>query len=252
MVAEIIGTASGEYRDGTWHRMFGELMEFDPEKVAEASWMSDDDKKELPNCAGAYRWPENTVRILADLPRDETLAALVHEYTHNWQWTSDFDRGRLRDSDELAQFFEGLLVTEGHARWADHTYRFHRGTGSVYRTTDPSGWDEYKTGYFLLEGIYNAFGERGLFRWLSSRWREEPGLRSRDRRLKWPFTVTEALQAFGLLEEARSGKFDGIDVVVSRGKEEDADGYGKTPEADGGIESIPTTAEIENNPESGL
>jgi hypothetical protein len=46
---------------------------------------------------------------------------------------------------------------------------------------------------------------------------DAPVPRSRDRRLTWPFTLRDALQAFGLEHEALTGRFDGVDVVVERG-----------------------------------
>jgi hypothetical protein len=218
MVTEILGTRERRYRDGTWTEMFGDHMAFDPEKVAPALWMGADDPMKR-TCLGYYTWPANLVRILPGRPRLDTLATIVHEYAHNWQWTGAFDQQRLQESDEAKAYFEGKLVIEGHARWADHTFRFLRGLGSLYGPTDPQGWNEYKTGYFLLEGIYEAFGEVGLFRWLSKDWEQGPKLRSRDPRLAWPFTLRQAIKAFGLEQEALTGQYDGIDVVVTRGDE---------------------------------
>ncbi len=225
MVTEIIGTRESGYLNGRWSDMFGERMKLDPGRVAPASWMEQPDCDEHPNWLGYYQPGANEVHVRPGGARPDTLKTIVHEYTHNWQWTGDFDMQRLHRSDEAKQYFEGNLVIEGHARWADHTYRFIEGMGSIYGPTDPEGWDEYKTGYFLMEGIYNAFGEVGLFRWLGKTPDTGQPLRSRDPRLRWPFTLQEALRAFGLEEEALTGKFDGMDVVVV-GREEEVSGDG--------------------------
>jgi hypothetical protein len=226
MVVKIIGAEDLNYRNGLWSEMFGGQMALDPSRIAAASWMSPDDCEAHPQWAGYYQPGANSVHVKHGRSRAEMLATLVHEYTHNWQWTGDFDRQRLSESDQAQQYFDGHLVVEGHARWADHTFRFLEGMGSIYSTTEPGGWNEYKTGYFLMEGIYKAFGEAGLFRWLSKHPDEGDPLRSRDRRLEWPFTLQEALRAFGLEEEALTGRFDGVDVVVERGSGEEQEGSG--------------------------
>jgi len=47
-------------------------------------------------------------------------------------------------------------------------------------------------------------------------------IRSQDRRLTWPASVTDVLRAFGLLEAARTGTYSGFDVTED--DEEEAEG----------------------------
>lgn len=234
LVRSIIGTPP-RYTSGPWSAMFRQNMVLDPDSVAQAVWMDQAEIDGNPDTAGFYQPSSNVVHILPGRPRPRTLQTIVHEYAHNWQFTGDFDLDRHYQSEEAKQYFDGNLVIEGHARWADHTYRFYRGMGSLYGTTDPEGWNEYKTGYFLMEGIYNAFGEAGLFRWLGKKPDVGEAPKSRDQRLTWPFTLREALQAFGLEEEALTGTFDGIDVVVEREREVSPGGGEGEPGSGGSV-----------------
>ena len=109
-----------------------------------------------------------------------------------------------------------MLVIEGHATWADHQLRFSAGLGPSYTPQQRGNWNEYKVGYFLMEGIEKAVGERGLFTWLRDEMDvtdETNPIRSRNPRLSWPFTLKDALEAFDLLDEARDGKYTGLDIL---------------------------------------
>jgi hypothetical protein len=231
LVTEIVGTRNGDLKDGLWTKLFGPRMKLDPNWLATYRWAVEADEVDAP----AWYSPGDNETVYR--PHSEKLslqATIVHEYTHNWQFKGPFDRDRHLFGEEALQYFseggEGTgyressgLVIEGHARWADHAFRFHRGMGSVYKSTDPDRWNEYKVGYYLMEGIVSAFGLSGLFAWLGPNPEAvDPPPRSRDKRLAWRkekggnvFTLTEALRAFGLEDEARTGQFNGIDVLIS-------------------------------------
>jgi hypothetical protein len=224
LVGEALGTRGGNLENGAWAQMFGDKMVLNEEWLAKARWSTrdEDDQPWL----GLYRAGANEVVIRTGRSKDATLETITHEFCHNWQFRSgafDLDR-HIFGAEALQYFYSGgpgtpyressKLVIEGHASWADHTYRFRRGLGSHYSSTNPGQWNEYKVGFFLIQGIVNAFGIHGLFRWLGPAPDEGPPLRSRDKRLKWPFTLTEAVRAFGLEREARTGVYDGIDVEI--------------------------------------
>jgi hypothetical protein len=218
LVTQVTGTRVGNYEDGLWKRLFANYMPLDAAWLSKASWMTEADKAAHPNAAGLYRHADNTVLVDRGYCHDLTIEIIVHEYVHNWQFRSaDFDLQRFTRSDDAQQFMAvkgySNLIIEGHATWAEHIFRFHRGLGASYTPTDERRWDAYKTGFFLIEGIVGAFGAAGLYRWLSGK--DGPPLRSRDRRLSWPFTIGEAVRAFGLEEEARYGRTDGIDVDLT-------------------------------------
>jgi hypothetical protein len=218
LVTQVIGTRVGKYRDGLWKRLFAGYMGLEESWLARAEWMAGDVAERHPNAAGLYLHAGNAVAVRKGYDHDFTLEVIVHEYVHNWQFRSGrFDVERLARSDDATQFManDGFsnLVIEGHATWADHVFRFHRGLGASYAPNDERSWDAYKTGFFLIQGIVGAFGVAGLFRWLSGE--DGPPLRSRDRRIAWPFTIGDAVRAFGLEQEARYGTFDGIDVDLT-------------------------------------
>ena len=217
LVAQAIGTRAAHYRNGIWTKLFNQYMPLDPAWVASARWMKPGE--DAGKFAGLY-WPgtKNEVLIKPGLEKDETLRVIIHEYAHNWQFKGDFDYARLATSDDAKQFYlngsDSNFIIEGHARWVDTVFRHHRGMGAAYTPSDGAQWNEYKTGFFLIEGIVGAFGVSGLYRWLSRTPEAGSPPKSRDKRLKWPFTIEDAVTAFGLEEEARSGTFDGIDVQV--------------------------------------
>jgi hypothetical protein len=212
-VTEILGTPDGKYADGLWAKLFGSAMVIQPDWVAKARWLTDAEVVKKPNAAGIYFAGPNEVTVKLGQTRDYTLEVIVHEYVHNWQFKSGKFDIKLRNSEESKQFFDGTLVIEGHATWSEHIFRFQRGMGAAYTPNDDRLWDMYKTGFFLIQGIVKAFGVRGLFRWLSG---DMTGpQRSNDPRISWPFTLVEAVRAFGLESEARYGTFDGIDVDMT-------------------------------------
>ena len=221
LVAQAIGTKGGLYENGIWSKLFGGHMALAPAWVAPARWMKGEEGK--PRWTGFYRsGPDHVVVIKKNDNTTELLHVLIHEYTHNWQYSSGkFDHERLARSDDAKQFFAekgySNFIIEGHATWAGTQFSFSRGSRAVYIPSDPQNWDEYKTGYILIEGIVKAFGVSGLFRWLSPTPDVGPTPKSRNKRLTWPFTINDAVVAFGLEEEARNGVFDGVDVEVPEG-----------------------------------
>lgn len=225
-VREIVGTSHRGYVDGLWARLFDRYMPMSEmvEQVASAEW--GDDSVFGDNVVGFYNSHRNLVLLKRERDAQETRTTIVHEYTHNWQYKSKrFHLLEHRHGDEVQQYFEGKLVIEGHARWADHAYRNLVGRGKAYAPDDAHDWDEYKTGYYLMERIERTFGERGLFLWLeygSSFTPARHGFapRSRDDRLpKFPFSVTEALQAFGLFRRALEGSMLHDDIKEGGGLE---------------------------------
>jgi len=196
--------------------------------LAPAQWSST-----LPdNAVGVYLPGSNQVEVRPGESEDTVRETLVHEYCHNWQFQSrEFDLARLRESREASQFFQGKLVIEGHATWADHQFRFSRGLGASYtRGNDRRPWNEYKVGYLLFEGLEKAVGQQGLFAWIRPLPPDgsPPVIRSRNPRLKPGFTLTDLLKALDLYQVARSGRYTSFDVP------EDSGASGPDPASDGG------------------
>jgi hypothetical protein len=209
LVRDVVGTERAGYIDGLWAHLFGHTMPLPQGRVALAQWATDLDAA----WAGLYRPDQNVVEVKPDYPDDTVREILVHEYAHCWQ----FQGGRFHLDEhvrgpEAQAYYEGKLVIEGHATWADHQFRALRQLGATYVPNDTRPWNEYKTGYLLIEAIERRVGERGLFAWLHEGCESRSKLRSRDPNLPWPFTLTQALQATGLLQAARSGRYTAIDV----------------------------------------
>lgn len=195
LVAELIGTPTGDFRDGLWFTLFREHMPLGPDKVAEASWMGTA-PDQISGCAGYYSSNDDSVHVGVGYPMSFTRQIIVHEYAHHWQYQKGlFDLDELSLSEEAGQYFDGKLVIEGHATWAETQLRFHHGQGPVMTPRDGRTWNEYKVGYFLIEAIEKAVGERGLFAWLAEGQDASKGkIRSAVPGLQWPFTLTEALK----------------------------------------------------------
>lgn len=193
LVTEVLGTAQGNYRDGLWTRLFADTMVLPPPRVSEASWIASGHE----DSAGYYASGENRVYLKRGRTRSQSKETLTHEYTHNWQWVGDaFDLERHVRSGEALRYFEGKLVIEGHATWANNQFRASNGLGPSFAVHDAARWDEYKVGFFLIEGVEKAVGWRGLFEWLArGSESQDHGLRSHNDRLPWPFTLTQALEA---------------------------------------------------------
>jgi len=229
LVDEVVGTDGADYRDGLWHELFGEHAEFaeivaSGGTVARASWWDQTDHaKPTEEALGLYVDGEPEVLVERELSPMETRRALLHEYVHNWQYQTDdgFNHRLHRRSSEARRYFDGRLVLEGHARWAEHMLALHDERGPIHTIRDPNAWDEYKVGFFLCAGIERAFGQRGLFLWLRHGEEFDPdehGPAPRSRNPDLPdlqFSLEEALRAFDLETEARTGTFDGIDIVAS-------------------------------------
>ncbi len=225
LVAEVIGTPSGQYRDGVWTQIFGDRMPLPVDRVAAAGWMPGGDSDGV---AGLYFSGTNQVQVRKGLPPIVTRQVILHEYVHNWQFQAPtgFDQEEHCNSEESKRFFEGKLVIEGHARWSETQFRFHRGLSPSHTPDDPVRWDEYKSGYFLMEGIVKAVGEHGMFVWLAEgRDATEQSVRSRVPALSWPFSLTDAMrtirpageQGQSLMEISRGGKFTSWDVGEAPG-----------------------------------
>ena len=198
----------------SWPDLFAADMQIPPDEVALAKWMVPEEQ--IRDVAGLYRSGTNEVLVRRTESPDWLREVLVHEFCHNWQFRSGgFDMERLARSDEATRYFDGNLVIEGHAVWGETRYRYSRRLGARYSPTDDRPWNEYKVGYFLIEGIERAVGERGLLRWLSPAGTEEGGaapVRSRNPRLSWPFTLDQALDALRLRDDALRGSFTATDV----------------------------------------
>ena len=223
LVAEVIGTKAGQYRDGLWTQLFGDRMVLPPARVAPAEWLADD---QAPGAAGLYVTGSNQVKIRRGLDRLFLREVIVHEFAHNWQYQepAGFDLQEHRFSDEVGQFYDGKLVIEGHATWADTQFRFSRGLSPSYSPQGLQGWHEYKSGYFLIEGIVRAVGEYGMYVWLAEGQDSKNSLvQSRKRTLPWPLSLTEAMRAIrpagergpSLAELSRGKKFTHWDVEDS-------------------------------------
>lgn len=212
-VEEVIGTAAGTFQDGIWHKLFGLYMPLHESFLAAASWM--DDGSERADCAGYYRPATNQVFVRPDYPLSFIREIIIHEFVHNWQFRSEgFDLDLHLLSPNVQQYFEGKLVIEGHAVWAEQMYRLFMRRGPVYTPNDGRPWNEYKAGFLLMESIEKAVGQDGLFAWL--RKGAKPGhIRSRDKRLPWPFTLEQALDKLDLRRYVRRQAFTGFDVGES-------------------------------------
>lgn len=210
LLDEILGLpdpGSGMLRGGVWSQLFQDMMVLNQDFLASADWAD----TLQHGAAGLYNSGTNQVSIDRSLPEDNVREVIVHEFTHNWQFKEgSFDLDRHMRSAEAQQFFEGKLVIEGHATWSDNQWRFFRGLGAEYSPGDRNTWNEYKVGYFLLEGIEKAVGQRGLFEWI--RGGNDPTIRSRMQALPWPFSLTQALKALDLESAARRGRYTDFDV----------------------------------------
>jgi hypothetical protein len=226
---EIVTTAGEEAFEGLWMLVFGLVMPFPRTILATVRWLKDLATAGRAGGAGgalASAWDrgfyvpkKNVIYVSQDRHNNllEVKETLIHEFTHNWQFKSgEFDRQRHQKSAEAKRYFDGKLVVEGHAMWAEHQYRFFKGLAPVFYPNDRYDWNEYKVGYFLIEGIEKAVGQQGLFRWLGKDPDTGGSIRSRNPLLRWdkgPFTLTEALQALDLLRFARGRYFSEFDVV---------------------------------------
>lgn len=207
----ILGREENDYGDGIWSELFGPHMGLRGEWLASAHWAAVGD---LPtNVAGRYSSGPNHVVVLPLETDAQVSEVLVHEYAHNWQFQSgQVNLGLHVESPEALRYYEGRLVLEGHATWADHQYLQHMRIGGTLRPDDGRPWDEYKTGYLLMETIERAVGRRGLFAWLAGQAEDGDGpIESRTPELPWPFTVTKALDAAHLTEMAVSGRYSSPD-----------------------------------------
>lgn len=220
LVAEVIGTAGGNYTDGIWTRLFGGSMRLLGDMIATPQWMSAADKLQHPLFAGYYSPAANRVVVRPHKDLTYLREVIVHEFTHNWQFRGGvFDLDTHYAADEMKQYFDGNLLIEGHAVWCEQLYRAYQKLSASYTPNDGRPWNEYKVGYLLLEAVEKAIGQNGLFLWLCKG--EKPQtIRSNDRRLQWPFTTEEALRAFDLARFVRREPFTGFDV--SEAASEDA------------------------------
>jgi hypothetical protein len=227
MVDDVIGTPEGRYQDGIWTQLFGELMVLPPDQVATAHWM-EEPPPERKGCIGYYSPAVNRVHIGRGLDPIATREVIAHEYAHNWQSRSGrFNANEHATSPDAQRYFDGKLIVEGHATWCETQFRFRVGLGPAFTLKDVRYWSEYKVGYFLMEGLEKAVGEYGLFTWLAEGSRStERIVRSRNRELRWPFTLREALlvlrpegrlSAMPLLRFCRRAKFTVVDVETATG-----------------------------------
>lgn len=226
-LAEIVGTAQGQYRDGEWHKLFRGFMDLDGAWLAAASW---EDPWSMEECYIGYYDPNsNRVRVKKGVGGPGLRLILLHEFVHNWQHRGGrFNKEHHTGTEALQYFPSGggtsKLVIEGHARWSENQRLVQVDGRPVHRPSSPDEWNEYKTGFFLMEGIEKAVGEEGLKAWLC---RPEcydwNAIRSRDPGLRWPFTLTQALRHLGLEQAARTGTPPHDDVLRKLDQAQDAD-----------------------------
>lgn len=322
-VRRVVGTPRARFADGAFHRSLSPWMSL--EHVAPEGGQSalapcrsydaglDGDVRE--EWLGWYSSNANEIVVRDDPDPDRLASTVLHEYVHNWQYKGRLNAGTPDEEPVFddaehghsAEALEGLcgrlLVIEGVARWAQQQFHGIERRSPVHTVEDRSDWDEYKVGYFYIEGIVSEFGVAGLFEWLrfGERWgaarplapgakpalppahptsstaAADPGAieqsprgiwawpvlrwlwrrlhtpdgtaapqprvetivapestnqvssaesvvatfgsppRGRNGRLEAPFTHREALRAFGLLQEAETGTFDGLDIVGFEG-----------------------------------
>lgn len=94
---------------------------------------------------GIARREGNAFSILVEngQPYHTTLAVIVHELTHIWQFTYlDYER---------MQAEHGLLLTEGHAQWAALACLRRRGLAPEWVAAEERRDDEYGHGYRLIQ-----------------------------------------------------------------------------------------------------
>ncbi|HEX6039417.1 hypothetical protein [Longimicrobium sp.] len=94
---------------------------------------------------GIARRDGNDFAVLVEngQPYHTTLAVIVHELTHIWQFTYlDYER---------MQQEHGLLLTEGHAQWAALTCLRRRGLAPEWVDAEERRDDEYGHGYRLIQ-----------------------------------------------------------------------------------------------------
>lgn len=210
-VEELIGTEAGNFLDGLWHRLFGQHMTLDRSFVAAATWM--DGENDRPDCAGYYNSASNVVFIRPGPTLSYLRETIFHEFVHNWQFRSDvFDIATHLQSPTVRQYYDGKLIIEGHAVWSEQIYRLSERRGAVYSPGDGHPWNEYKAGFLLMEAIEKVVGQDGLFAWLS-RGKKPEHIRSRDPRIRWPFTLDEAIDKLNLRRYMRRQALTGFDVA---------------------------------------
>ncbi|GMV41609.1 MAG: hypothetical protein AMXMBFR64_33250 [Myxococcales bacterium] len=227
--ALMIGTEAGGYADGEWTRLLAPEMVLDPAWVGPATWGAAPD---FPGSVWGYYYPTDNRVVVRPHPSDDWICEVIlHEYTHNWQHQAGlFDRGRHVESPEAQRYFEGKLVIEGHATWADHQFLLSRRLSGTMQPDDGRPWNEYKVGYMLMDAIERRVGRRGLYAWLEGRL-DDPGgpIECRTTDLAWPFTLTQALEAAGLMAQATTGRYSAFDV-----------GEGEPPDERGADEEGPS------------
>ncbi len=84
-----------------------------------------------------------------------TLAAVVHELTHIWQF-DNLDYKKMKKE-------HGLLLVEGHAVWTEIRCLAHRGIGAKYCELQASREDEYGRGYQMVERQLKESGSLNPF-----------------------------------------------------------------------------------------
>lgn len=213
LVDEMIGTTAGNYQDGMWQRLFGFYLQLSEKFIAPAAWIKPGSPEE-EQYYGYYLVPANQVFIRADTSLAVVRETILHEYVHNWQFQSDrFDLETHLEAPLMSRYFAGNLVIEGHAVWSEHLYRLFMRRGPVYTIKDRRPWDEYKAGFFVMEGIEKTVGQDGLFAWLM-KGPKSPNIRSRDPRLVWPFTIDQVLDKLNLRRYVRAEGYTDWDVNV--------------------------------------
>lgn len=86
-------------------------------------------------------------------PYHTTLAVLVHELTHIWQFTY-LDYERMKEE-------HGMLLIEGHAQWAALECLRRRGLSPEYVAGEEARADVYGHGYRLVQEYARRHADRG-------------------------------------------------------------------------------------------
>lgn len=191
---------------GGWmQRLLGAWQRIPADSVAPIDWMTPEECAKPKAPAGYYAsGPSIGVRIAPNPDDDWIREVILHEYTHNWQWESNaFSQDKHRHSPVAQRYYEGKIVIEGHATWAETQFRMAIGRGPAFRADDAALWTEYKAGFLLVDWIARNYGIPALYAWLAGRDDAAPEVRSS--RLPWPIKLDDAVVRAGLADAVRRG-----------------------------------------------
>ena len=104
---------------------------------------------------GIARRDGNDFAILVEngQPYHATLAVIVHELTHIWQFS-------YLDYERMTQE-HGLLLTEGHAQWAALQCLRRRGLAPEWVAAEEARSDVYGHGYRMIQELERRYASHG-------------------------------------------------------------------------------------------